>query len=182
MPPRLAPRGALHDGRHLPDRRERRGRRGGGPHTADPHRGRRRAHRRERPAGGPPGAIPAPRGLLPDADLHPRTRRGLPRDPDLRRGRGRRSAGRGRGIRRAPLPYGPAGRAGLDFGILKPLVAETARKACDAASPADVQTGPAARHDTPTLARHEALLAGDPTLQELYKQISQNIWETSRKR
>ena len=72
--------------------------------------------------------------------------------------------------------------AGLDFGILKPLVAETARKACDAASPADVQTGPAARHDTPTLARHEALLAGDPTLQELYKQISQNIWETSRKR
>ena len=72
--------------------------------------------------------------------------------------------------------------AGLDFGILKPLIAETARKACDAASPADVQTGPAARHDTPTLARHEALLAGDPTLQELYKQISQNIWETSRKR
>lgn len=71
--------------------------------------------------------------------------------------------------------------AGLDFDILKPLVAETAAKVCDATSPADVQTGPAVRHDTATLERHAALLADDPELLELYQQISKNIWETSRK-
>ena len=31
--------------------------------------------------------------------------------------------------------------AGLDFGLLKPLIAETTAKALDAASPAAVQTG-----------------------------------------
>lgn len=71
--------------------------------------------------------------------------------------------------------------AGLDFDILKPLVSETAAKACDAASPADVQTGPAARHDAATLEHHMALLSDAPALQELYQQISKNIWETSRK-
>ena len=73
-------------------------------------------------------------------------------------------------------------RAGLDFGVLKPLIAETAAKACDARSPRDVQTGPAVRNDTVTQERHLALLDGDPTLQEIYTQISKNIWQTSRKR
>lgn len=73
-------------------------------------------------------------------------------------------------------------RAGLDFGVLKPLIAETAAKACDARSPRDVQTGPAVRNDTATQERHRALLDGDPTLQEIYTQISENIWQTSRKR
>lgn len=41
-------------------------------------------------------------------------------------------------------------------------LAETAAKALDAASPADVQTGPAVRNDLPTMARHRALLAGRP--------------------
>ena len=36
--------------------------------------------------------------------------------------------------------------AGLDFDVLKPLIAETAAKACDARSPLDVQTGPAVRN------------------------------------
>ena len=36
--------------------------------------------------------------------------------------------------------------AGLPFDVLKPLLAETAAKALDAASPADVQTGPAVRN------------------------------------
>lgn len=71
--------------------------------------------------------------------------------------------------------------AGLDFDVMKALVAETAAKACDAASPADVQTGPAARHDAATMERHMGLLCDDPELQELYQQISKNIWETSRK-
>ena len=34
-------------------------------------------------------------------------------------------------------------RCGADFDVLKPLIAETAAKACDARSPLDVQTGPA---------------------------------------
>ena len=71
--------------------------------------------------------------------------------------------------------------AGLDFDVLKPLIAETAAKACDARSPLDVQTGPAARHDAATLERHLALLADDPEMQELYSKISQNIWETSKR-
>ena len=71
--------------------------------------------------------------------------------------------------------------AGLDFGVLKPLVTETAAKARDARSPLDVQTGPAARHDAATLERHLALLADDPEMQELYSKISQNIWETSKR-
>ena len=71
--------------------------------------------------------------------------------------------------------------AGLDFGVLKPLVMETARKACDALSPADVQTGPAVRGDLATQQRHLALLGEQPSLQEIYKLISNHIWETSRK-
>ena len=71
--------------------------------------------------------------------------------------------------------------AGLDFGVLKPLIMETARKACDAPSPADVQTGPAVRGDLATQQRHLDLLGGDENLQEIYKLISKEIWETSRK-
>lgn len=72
--------------------------------------------------------------------------------------------------------------AGLDFGVLKPLVRETAEKALDAASPADVQTGPAVRHDLTTQERHLQLLGDDMQLKEIYSTISQHIWETSRKR
>ena len=74
-----------------------------------------------------------------------------------------------------------AAQAGVGFEVLKPLLAETAAKAAAAASPRAVQTGPAVRHDRPTLERHEALLAGDPQLQALYRTISQQIWETSKK-
>ena len=72
-------------------------------------------------------------------------------------------------------------RAGLDFEVLKPLLAETAAKACATASPRSVQTGPAVRGDRPTQERHEALLADDPQLQALYRTISQLLWETSKK-
>lgn len=70
--------------------------------------------------------------------------------------------------------------AGLDFGVLKPLIAETAAKALDASSPAAVQTGPAVRGDRPTLERHAAML-DDELLRTIYSSISQSIWETSRK-
>ena len=71
--------------------------------------------------------------------------------------------------------------AGLPFDVLKPLLAETAAKALDAASPADVQTGPAVRNDLPTMARHRALLAAAPRLENIYSIISNNIWEISKK-
>jgi len=71
--------------------------------------------------------------------------------------------------------------AGADFDVLKPLIAETAAKALDAAAPADVQTGPAVRGDLPTQERHERMLAGEEELRTLYRMISQYIWETSRK-
>ena len=60
-------------------------------------------------------------------------------------------------------------------------LAETAAKALDAASPADVQTGPAVRNDLPTMARHRALLAAAPRLENIYSIISNNIWEISKK-
>lgn len=73
------------------------------------------------------------------------------------------------------------GDAGLDFALLKPLIAETARKACDATSPITVQTGPAVRNDRTTQERHTAMLTEEPLLEELYRKISQNIWEISKK-
>lgn len=71
--------------------------------------------------------------------------------------------------------------AGLEFDDLKPLIAETAAKALAASSPAEVQTGPAVRHDRATIERHLAMLAGDEHLHDLYESISQSIWEISRK-
>lgn len=71
--------------------------------------------------------------------------------------------------------------AGLSFDILKPLIAQTAAKALDAASPADVQTGPAVRNDTLTRARHCALLDDELQLKNIYTLISNHIWETSKK-
>ncbi len=69
----------------------------------------------------------------------------------------------------------------LDFALLKPLIAETAKKACDNPSPTAVQTGPAVRNDRITQERHTAMLAEEPLLEELYRKISQNIWEISKK-
>ena len=71
--------------------------------------------------------------------------------------------------------------AGLPFDVLKPLIAETAAKALDAASPADVQTGPAVRNDLPTKAHHCALLDDELQLKNIYSIISNSIWETSKK-
>ena len=72
-------------------------------------------------------------------------------------------------------------KAGQDFSILKPLIIETARKALDARSPREVQTGPAVRNDFETRSRHTELLAQDPYLQNIYVNISKNIWETLKK-
>jgi predicted short-subunit dehydrogenase-like oxidoreductase (DUF2520 family) len=63
----------------------------------------------------------------------------------------------------------------LDFELLKPLLHETFQKAMRAAHPAEVQTGPARRGDTQIMQAHLNLLRGQSDLQNLYRQLSQNI-------
>ena len=65
--------------------------------------------------------------------------------------------------------------------LLRPLIAETTATAPAAARPAAVQTGPAVRGDLPTQERHLRLLADDALLSDIYRLITQSIWETSRK-
>lgn len=72
-------------------------------------------------------------------------------------------------------------REGLDFDILKPLIAETAAKALDSNDPAMVQTGPARRGDKGVIEKHLVMLDEDGTKQKIYNDISESIWETSKK-
>ena len=65
--------------------------------------------------------------------------------------------------------------------VLRPLIAETTAKALSADRAADVQTGPARRGDFSTQERHLNMLADRPDLQQIYQNISHNIWETSKK-
>ncbi len=66
--------------------------------------------------------------------------------------------------------------AGLSFELLAPLVRETVDKALAAPTgPFVVQTGPAARHDTPTLMAHTVALTNHPAWQTLYSQLSQSV-------
>ena len=70
--------------------------------------------------------------------------------------------------------------AALPFELLHPLVHETVAKAL-AAQPSAfaVQTGPAVRHDAPTLAAHQAALASHPAWQALYAQLTASIQAAS---
>ena len=68
-------------------------------------------------------------------------------------------------------------RAGVSADLLRPLIAETTAKALAAARPAAVQTGPAVRGDLPTQERHLRLLADDALLSDIYRLITQSIWE-----
>ncbi len=72
-------------------------------------------------------------------------------------------------------------REGLDFDMLKPLIAETASKALATNDPRVVQTGPAVRGDMEVTERHMAMLEDDECKQQIYKLITQSIWETSKK-
>ncbi len=63
---------------------------------------------------------------------------------------------------------------GLDFDILRPLIAETANKV-QTELPLNVQTGPAIRQDNETLLKHEDLLKDQPALLEIYKTLSESI-------
>lgn len=70
---------------------------------------------------------------------------------------------------------------GLSADLIKPLIRETVAKALDSPSAAAVQTGPARRNDYRTRHKHIEMLHNHPELQNLYKNISLNIWETSKK-
>ena len=62
----------------------------------------------------------------------------------------------------------------LSFDILKPLIQETAEKACTG-SPSAMQTGPAIRGDRKIIQKHIAYLSFSPHHQKLYQLLSQSI-------
>jgi predicted short-subunit dehydrogenase-like oxidoreductase (DUF2520 family) len=66
---------------------------------------------------------------------------------------------------------------GVSFDILKPLIAETVAK-IQVQSPSQVQTGPAIRHDKPTIRRHKAFLEYYPDdFLDIYKLMTRVIQE-----
>lgn len=62
----------------------------------------------------------------------------------------------------------------LPLALLAPLLHETVEKALEY-PPFTVQTGPAARQDEPTLARHRASLTTHPEWQALYNKLTASI-------
>lgn len=68
-------------------------------------------------------------------------------------------------------------REGIDFGLLVPLIRETALR-IESISPSKAQTGPAIRNDQNTIARHRELLAAYPELLPFYDIFTQSIVET----
>lgn len=72
--------------------------------------------------------------------------------------------------------------AGVDRTLMRPLVEQTIKKALDSNGHSiDMQTGPAVRNDFRTKTKHLEQLDTDPVLKSMYKIISQNIWEISKK-
>lgn len=65
----------------------------------------------------------------------------------------------------------------LDFNVLKPLIKATFTKALAAKHPAQVQTGPAIRHDSSTLKMHLELLEEDAHLTQVYRLLTKSIQE-----
>ena len=65
--------------------------------------------------------------------------------------------------------------------MLKPLIEETAAKAIATNDVREVQTGPAVRGDKAVCNKHLEMLAGDDIKQKIYKDITESIWETSKK-
>ncbi|MDR0510459.1 MAG: DUF2520 domain-containing protein [Rikenellaceae bacterium] len=71
--------------------------------------------------------------------------------------------------------------SGMEFELLAPLIEECAAKAVACGSPRLSQTGPAMRGDIVTQNNHRAMLS-DARLREIYITLSENIWQTLRKR
>jgi predicted short-subunit dehydrogenase-like oxidoreductase (DUF2520 family) len=62
----------------------------------------------------------------------------------------------------------------IDFNLLTPLIIETAERIKNH-NPADVQTGPAKRHDYATLEKHLRILTDYPKIRTLYTRITDGI-------
>lgn len=71
--------------------------------------------------------------------------------------------------------------ADLPFDVLKPLIRETAAKAIATENPDGVQTGPAVRGDRVVVERHMKMLEADSLKERIYKDITDSIWETSKR-
>ena len=69
----------------------------------------------------------------------------------------------------------------LSFDVLRPIISETASKAIASGDPFAVQTGPAVRGDKAVTDRHLHLLADDDTKKQIYNDITNSIWETSKR-
>ncbi len=74
-------------------------------------------------------------------------------------------------------------QCGVDHSVLAPLIEECAAKAMESDHPSAVQTGPAVRGDKQVQERHTDMLnaMGAERVAEIYKLISEDIWETSKK-
>ncbi|HEY4153951.1 MAG TPA: DUF2520 domain-containing protein, partial [Puia sp.] len=65
-------------------------------------------------------------------------------------------------------------REEIDFGLLQPLIRETAGRLLNEL-PENLQTGPAIRNDTETLEKHRELLQKYPELSQLYEVMTRSI-------
>lgn len=72
------------------------------------------------------------------------------------------------------------GQHNIPFDLLKPLIAETARK-IQVVAPSEAQTGPAKRSDSETIKKHLNLLP-EGTFKTLYQQLTEAISQTHGKK
>jgi predicted short-subunit dehydrogenase-like oxidoreductase (DUF2520 family) len=70
--------------------------------------------------------------------------------------------------------------AGVDFEILKPLIAETANK-IKTMTPREAQTGPAIRYDENIINKHISLLNRKNDVKEIYKLLTKSIHKRHKK-
>lgn len=71
--------------------------------------------------------------------------------------------------------------AGIDFNVLMPLIKETADK-LNYLTPAEAQTGPAARSDEKTIEIHKKILANKNNLYRIYSLLSESIEKSAKSR
>jgi len=72
------------------------------------------------------------------------------------------------------LSEGILQKRGMQFDMLKPLIFKFLQNLHEN-SPADIQTGPAARKDTQTIQQHLKLLEGDKRLHQIYEVLTDSI-------
>ncbi|MDR1259475.1 MAG: DUF2520 domain-containing protein [Tannerellaceae bacterium] len=65
---------------------------------------------------------------------------------------------------------------GIPYNVMLPLISETAGKINDL-TPIEAQTGPAVRFDKDIMGGHLGMLANEPSMQTIYKLLSQNIYK-----